>query len=147
MSGEKRQDDSNGGKIRILKAALLAHCKVLTRYLSTNNGQSKLSVQPAASTLFLQNVQEWKWYSKSEYAYFPKIFLTILCTKAVCKVHGLILLLRVGNLWRCGDGIFFEVPRLVSGSLLTTLHPLVENVPQTVDHFKISCLGAPFSWM
>jgi hypothetical protein len=30
---------------------------------------------------------------------------------------------------------------------LTTLHPLVENVLQTVDHFEISCLGAPFSWL
>jgi hypothetical protein len=29
----------------------------------------------------------------------------------------------------------------------TTLHPLFENVLQTVDHFEISCLGAPFSWL
>jgi hypothetical protein len=35
-------------------------------------------------------------------------------------------------LWRCGDGLFFEVPPLVSDSLLTTLHPLLENVLQTV---------------
>jgi hypothetical protein len=48
-------------------------------------------------------------------------------------------------LWRCGDGLFFELPPLESDSLLTTLHPLLENVPQTVDHFEISCLGAPFS--
>jgi hypothetical protein len=34
-----------------------------------------------------------------------------------------------------------------SGTLLTTLHPLLENVLQTVDHFEISCLGAPFSWL
>jgi hypothetical protein len=27
------------------------------------------------------------------------------------------------------------------------LHSLLENVLQTVDHFEISCLGAPFSWM
>jgi hypothetical protein len=26
------------------------------------------------------------------------------------------------------------------------LHPLLKNVLQTVDHFEISCLGAPFSW-
>jgi hypothetical protein len=26
------------------------------------------------------------------------------------------------------------------------LHPLLENVLQTVDHFEISSLGAPFSW-
>jgi hypothetical protein len=50
-------------------------------------------------------------------------------------------------LWRCGDGLFFEVPPLASDALLTTLHSLLENVQQTVDHFEISCLGAPFSWL
>jgi hypothetical protein len=35
-------------------------------------------------------------------------------------------------LWRCGDGLFFEVPPLASDALLTTLHPLLENVLQTV---------------
>jgi hypothetical protein len=37
-------------------------------------------------------------------------------------------------LWRCGDGLFFEVPLLASNALLTTLHPLLENVLQTVCH-------------
>jgi hypothetical protein len=41
----------------------------------------------------------------------------------------------------------FEVPPLASDALLTTLHPLLENVLQTDDHFEISCLGAPFSWL
>jgi hypothetical protein len=50
-------------------------------------------------------------------------------------------------LWRCGDGVFLEVPPLASNALLTTLHPLLENVPQTFDHFEISCLGTPFSWV
>jgi hypothetical protein len=50
-------------------------------------------------------------------------------------------------LWRCGDSLFFEVPLLASDALLTTLHPLLENVLQTVDHFEISGLGAPFSWL
>jgi hypothetical protein len=36
---------------------------------------------------------------------------------------------------------------LASDALLTTLHPLLENVLQTVDHLEISCLGAPFSWL
>jgi hypothetical protein len=71
----------------------------------------------------------------------------IVCTRAVCKVRGLTLLARVGTLWRCGDGLFFEVPPLASDALLTTLHPLLVNVLQTVDHFEISCLGAPFSWL
>jgi hypothetical protein len=67
--------------------------------------------------------------------------------RAVCKVRGLTLLLRIGTLWRCGDALFFEVPPLASDALLTTLHPLLENVLQTVDHFEISCLGARFSWL
>jgi hypothetical protein len=49
-----------------------------------------------------------------------------------------------------GGGVvtaFFEVPPLASDALLTTLHPLLENVLQTVDHFEISCLGSPFSWL
>jgi hypothetical protein len=50
-------------------------------------------------------------------------------------------------LWRCGDGLFFEVPPLASDTLLTTLHPLLENVLQTVDDFEISGLGAPFLWL
>jgi hypothetical protein len=33
---------------------------------------------------------------------------------------------------------------LESDALLTTLHPFLENVLQTVDHFEISCFGAPF---
>jgi hypothetical protein len=47
-------------------------------------------------------------------------------------------------LWRCGDGLFFEAPPLANDALLTTLHPILENVLQTVDHFEISYLGAPF---
>jgi hypothetical protein len=40
------------------------------------------------------------------------------------KSRGLTFLLRVGTLWRCGDGLFFEVPPLASDALHTTLHPL-----------------------
>jgi hypothetical protein len=65
-------------------------------------------------------------------------------TRAVCKVRGLTLLLRDGTLWRCGDGLLFEVPSLASDALLTTLHPVLENMLQTVDHLEISCLGASF---
>jgi hypothetical protein len=50
-------------------------------------------------------------------------------------------------LWRCGDGLFFEVPPLASDALLTMLHPFLENVLKTVDDFEISCVGAPFSWL
>jgi hypothetical protein len=68
-------------------------------------------------------------------------------TSVVCKVRGLTLLFQVGTLWRCGDGLLSEVPPLARGSLLTKLHPHLENVLQTVDHFEISCLRVPFSWL
>jgi hypothetical protein len=77
----------------------------------------------------------------------PAYFFGSHSMRAVCKVRGPTLLLRVGTLWRCGDGLFFEVPPLTSDALLTTLHPLLENVLQSVDHFEISCLGVPFSWL
>jgi hypothetical protein len=48
-------------------------------------------------------------------------------TRAVCKVRGLTLLHRIGTLWRCGDGLFFEVPSLASDARLTTLHPILVN--------------------
>jgi hypothetical protein len=66
---------------------------------------------------------------------------------AVWKVRGLTLLLWVGTLWRRGDGLFIKVPPLAGDALLTTLHPLFKNMLQTIDHFKTSCLGAPFSWL
>jgi len=67
--------------------------------------------------------------------------------RAIWKVRRLALLLRAGTLWRCSDSLFFEVPPLASNALLTMLHPLLKNVLQTVDHFEISCLRAPFSWL
>jgi hypothetical protein len=27
------------------------------------------------------------------------------------------------------------------------LHPFLKNMLQTIDHFEISCLGAPFLWL
>jgi hypothetical protein len=42
------------------------------------------------------------------------------------------LLLRVGTLWKRGDGLVFEVPPLANDAFLTMLHPLLENVLQTV---------------
>jgi hypothetical protein len=85
------------------------------------------------------------WISKLFMCFSTSVWVYVgVYTRAVCKVRGLTLLL--GTLWRCGDGLFFEVPPLASDALLTTLHPLLENVMlQTVDHFEISCLVAPFS--
>jgi hypothetical protein len=42
-------------------------------------------------------------------------------TRAVWKFRGLTLLLWAGTLYRCGDGLFFEVPPLASDARLTTL--------------------------
>jgi hypothetical protein len=36
---------------------------------------------------------------------------------------------------------------LARDALLTTLHPLLENVLQTVDNFDIFCFVSPFSWL
>jgi hypothetical protein len=50
----------------------------------------------------------------------------------------------------CGGAVtvsFSDVPPLASNALLDTLHPLLANVLQTDDHFEISCLGSPFSWL
>jgi hypothetical protein len=52
-------------------------------------------------------------------------------TRAVWKVRGIALLLGVRTLWRCGDGLFFEVPPLASDALLTMFHSLLEDVLQT----------------
>jgi hypothetical protein len=48
--------------------------------------------------------------------------------RAVSNIRGLTLLLWIGTLWRNGDGLFFEVPPLARYVVLTTLHPLLENV-------------------
>jgi hypothetical protein len=50
-------------------------------------------------------------------------------------------------LWRGGDDLFFEVPFLASDAHLSTLNPLLEDVLQTVDHFEISYLRTPLSWL
>jgi hypothetical protein len=50
----------------------------------------------------------------------------------------------------CGDAVMvfsFEVLPLASNALLTTLHPFLNNMLQTVDHFEISCLRVPFTWL
>jgi hypothetical protein len=56
---------------------------------------------------------------------FSKIGILLgVCTRAVCKVRGLTLLLRVGTLWRCGDGLFF-------GSISLDKRCTSYNVPPT----------------
>jgi hypothetical protein len=55
------------------------------------------------------------------------------------------------NLELCGDAVaVFPPPKLLplaSDALLTMPYPLLENVLQTVDHLKMSCFRAPFSWL
>jgi hypothetical protein len=35
--------------------------------------------------------------------------VNFICTRTVWKARGLTLLLRVGILWRCGDGLFWSI--------------------------------------
>jgi hypothetical protein len=51
------------------------------------------------------------------------LFIARRCTRAVWKVRGLTSLFRVRTLWRCGDGLFFEVTPLANDALLTTFPP------------------------
>jgi hypothetical protein len=44
------------------------------------------------------------------------------------KISWTRLITPVGTSWRCGDGLFFQVPPLASGAFLTTLYSLLENV-------------------
>jgi hypothetical protein len=102
---------------------------------------------------FVYITKSYKYYEEIKYSLDVKKTEAGACLfcfpsmRAVWKVRGLALLLRVRTLWKCGDGLFFEVPPLASDVFLTTLQPLLENVLQTVHHFEISCLGAPFSWL
>jgi hypothetical protein len=107
---------------------------------------SKLLLYPQVYISFRHNLFYEAWADRPS-VYIDTPYYKIRHTMAVCNVPGLTLLLRVGTLWRCGDGLFFEVTLLASDAFPTTLHPLLENVLQTVDHFEISCLGAPFSWL
>jgi hypothetical protein len=75
------------------------------------------------------------------------IFPTNKIWEVVSKVRRLFLLFRLGTLLRCGDGVFIEVLPLASDELLTSFHPLLENVLQTVFHFEMSCLEAPSLWL
>jgi hypothetical protein len=50
--------------------------------------------------------------STRKYVFLAPAKLTVY--EGRLQVRGLTLLLRVGTLWRCGDGFFFEVPPLAS---------------------------------
>jgi hypothetical protein len=51
----------------------------------------------------------------------------------------------------CGGAVTVSFPNYLPwqaiDALLATLHPLLDNALQTFDHFEISCLGAPLSWL
>jgi hypothetical protein len=55
-------------------------------------------------------------------------------TRAVWKVRALALLLLVRTLWKCGDGLFFEVTPSASDALPTTLYPLRKR---DADHWSL----------
>jgi hypothetical protein len=54
------------------------------------------------------------------------------CMRAICKVHGLTLLLQVRTLWKCSDGFFFEVPPLASDATSYTATPTSQK--HAADH-------------
>jgi hypothetical protein len=54
--------------------------------------------------------------------------VVVPCTRAVCRVRGITFLLRVGTLWRCGDGLFRSA---FLGKLCTFL--------QRATHFSKTC--------
>jgi hypothetical protein len=54
---------------------------------------------------------------------YKKFTPTPQYTRAVWKVRGFNLLLRVGTSWKCGDGLFFEVPPLASDAPLNNATP------------------------
>jgi hypothetical protein len=70
------------------------------------------------------------------HAFYYESRLQILWTHLITPSRNF-----VEVLWRS----LFEVIPLASDAILTTLNPLLENVLKIVDHFEISCLGAPFS--
>jgi hypothetical protein len=63
--------------------------------------------------------------------------------RAVCKVRGLALLLRVGILWRCGDGLFFEVPYL--GKRCTSYNAPPTSRKHAADHCSLRNVLPPRS--
>jgi hypothetical protein len=81
--------------------------------------------------------KQWTIYSTSDIIRVVKWSGMWLVGHVACVSWNFV----VGTLWRCGDGLVSQVPPLGSDALHTTLHPLLENVLQTVDHFEISCLG------
>jgi hypothetical protein len=47
----------------------------------------------------------------------------------------------------CGGAVTVSFSKYLPQKLHIMLHPLLKNMLQTVDHFKISSLRAPFSWL
>jgi hypothetical protein len=89
--------------------------------LERSQGQKSLVCATAESSTDIRVWVIWQWHRNVKstdssisvrfcvQVFRINIFSICLSTKAVCKVCGRTLLLRVGNLWRCGDGLFFEV--------------------------------------
>jgi hypothetical protein len=113
-----------------------------TSYIYLSNRNCK-----AGRSAVWMNRRVWMLPTDSFWSRTASNLLLNISTRAACEFLGLTLLLRIRTLWRYGDGLFCEVPPWASDALHITLHPLPENVLQSVDRFEISCLGAPFSWL
>jgi hypothetical protein len=68
---------------------------------------------------YLQGLYSIEWEDDYE---FGGIFKW---SRRILKYEGRF---RFGTLWRCGDGLFFEIPPFASDALPTTLHSLLGNV-------------------
>jgi hypothetical protein len=68
----------------------------------------------------------WMLYIDITSRYFEAVKLNCSVyqhyTKAVCRIREFTLLLRVTTSWRCGDGLFFEVPPLASDAIKRSIH-------------------------
>jgi hypothetical protein len=109
--------------------------------VTVNSIEQRIPVKLNISTVTGPHVWK-KWIIiLIQISYLKGVEMTYINTRAVCKVRGLTLLLRVGNLWRCGDGLFFEVPSLASDALLTTLHPDLYSLRNFLPRSSLFMVG------
>jgi len=105
----------------------LVNVKNRNNYVEQCHGVYQMRQRRNEIICFCKRNIRFPYRNKSSLDCKPKCY-----TRAVWKVRGLTLLLQVGTLWRCSDGLFFEVLHLASGALFTMLHPLFKNMLQTV---------------
>jgi hypothetical protein len=97
--------------------------RVKLRFYWTGTNQNEI-IQTLWGTYIL-NFIKIRWIApEMKHAKWTSIKSRV-CTEAVWKFRGITLLFRLEILWRCGDGLFFEVSPLAGDAVLPTLHPLL----------------------